>query len=196
MNSSKNKYLRLILPSRVIVIFSAGFFATAADVQAATIFGDTTGQPTWTRTLSGSPPIGLSEVGTDVPFETSLITVSVDGSYDFLLTSQEFVTDDYDPFLVLYKDTFDPGNQFVNILLANDDLTGSSAGFESVFLTQGTLYIAVATGFENDDFGFYQLEVTGPGEVNFIPEPSAALLCLSSSFGLLLRRARAASISR
>lgn len=193
MKSLESRHPFPALPSRAIAISLAGLFAAVAQSHAATTFGDTQGQPTWNRTLTGSPPTALSAVGTDVPFQTILLTVSDDGLYDFRLRSQE--PEIYDPFLVLYANTFDPGNPLVDVLLANDDLDGSDAGFDAVSLSQGTIYIAVATGFENNHFGLYQLEVTGPGAVNFVPEPSAALLCLSGSLGFLLRRKRRASIS-
>lgn len=191
----EDTFPRFVSSPSVTAIFLAGFFAAVTDVGAAIIFGNTTGQPTWTRVLPGSPPDALSIVGTDVPFETIPFTVSVDGLYDFSMKSLEPADRNFDTFLALYLNTFDPGNPLTDVLLAADDLSGTDAGFTEVSLSQGNSYLAVATGFDNIHFGFYEFEITGPGEVNVIPEPSAALLCLCSCLGSLLRRTRGGSLS-
>jgi hypothetical protein len=84
-------------------------------------------------------------------------------------------------------------------IIGNDDLPSGNvgvSGFSGVPLTALTQYYAVTTGFNDEDFGAYQLEITGPGELLFmvIPEPSRAVLVLVGVLGCLVRRARPSSL--
>jgi hypothetical protein len=51
----------------------------------------------------------------------------------------------------------------------------------------GTSYFAVASGFQNSDFGAYVLDIRGPGDVlvgGVVPEP-ASWAMLIAGFGLV-----------
>ena len=165
--------------------------AAATYVRTAT----TAGGPTFNRPLAGTPPTGLSSVGTAVHYDPFTFTVSASGSYSFLDAST------YDNFLILYSGTFNPATPLANALVANDDLAGvGNAGFTAA-LAAGTTYIAVATAFNNANSGAYTLTITGPGDViapgaGAVPEPASWALMIAG-FGLLggtmrARRARVA----
>lgn len=173
-------------------------FAVAAPAQAATavVAGDTTGSPTYNRTLSGSPPTILSAVGTAVAYDVVSFSVGTGGSYSFNLDSLVF-----DPFLTLYSGSFDPSNPLANALIADDDAgPGSNSAF-SFNLASGVSYFAVATGFGNSDFGAYTLTITGPGDIligaGAVPEPGTwALLILGFGMtGAAMRRRTKMSVS-
>ncbi|GGE20595.1 hypothetical protein GCM10011529_29090 [Polymorphobacter glacialis] len=176
--------LRMFAPA----LFAATMLSTAASAGVLVINGDTTGGPTWNRTLSGAPPVGLSGVGTDVPYEVSAFTVSVSGSYDFLAKAE------YDNFLHLYQGTFNPLDQFSGVLIASDDFpTIGLSGFD-YGLTTGTSYFVVASGFANTDFGAYELTISGPGDITLgsvgtVPEPQSWVM-LIAGFGLVGAAAR------
>ncbi|MES2754802.1 MAG: PEPxxWA-CTERM sorting domain-containing protein [Pseudomonadota bacterium] len=160
---------------------------------AQTFTGNTAGQPTYQRTLGGTPPTGLSGIGTAVPYQTFGFTTSVSGSYAFEVTAG------YDNFLSLYQNAFNPANALSNVLVSNDDNpTIGLSGFTRN-LTNGTQYFLVSTGYSNTDFGTFNGVVTGPAALNFagvaaVPEPAAwALLILGfGAIGSTLRRNRRA----
>lgn len=99
----------------------------------------------------------------------------------------------------LYAGAFDPNDPLLNALYYNDDLAGIGfSGFDFV-LSTGVAYFAVATGFENDDFGPYTLTISGPGDIILrdtppppVAEP-ASITGMALALGLLgtaLRRKR------
>ncbi len=130
----------------------------AAPASAQIVFtfsGDTTGDPTWNRPAdtgdgtSGS--CSLSGIGTAVPYETENFTVAADGEY-----AVETNYDGYDGYLLLYAGSFNPADQCQNLIALSDDFNGfGSSRIESVELTAATNYVAVVTGFGNDDSGAY-----------------------------------------
>jgi hypothetical protein len=127
-----------------------------------TFSGDTTGQPTWNRPVSGNPPVPpASGVGTAVNFITFEVRVTVTGSYTFQTQSDTFD----DPFMVLYEISFSPTNQFQNVIEANDDDGVGTHSLITRTLTSGTLYIVVITSFFNNAFGAFDLVFDGPSAV-------------------------------
>jgi len=173
-------------------VTALAFLSSAA---SAEIFvGDTTGGPTWNRPFTMTD---LSGVGTAVPYAVDGFTVSADGSYDFLSTAG------WDNFLLLYEVSFDPLDQFTNLLALNDDFAGIGTSGFSFALNTGTTYFAVTTGFSNVDFGAYTLEITGPGDVipgdggPAVPEPTtwAMMLAGMGAIGYAMRRRRSVSVS-
>ena len=167
--------------------------ATPAAADVFMFSGNTAGGPTFNRTLAGAPPASLSGVGTAVAYNTLTFTADVAGTYNFLMTS---VTAGYDPFLALYLGSFNPGAALTNVLVANDDLGDfQHSGFTRA-LTTGQTYVAVLTGFNNTDFGAYNLTISGLGAIAAgVPEPAAwALMIIGLGLGgALLRRRRAAT---
>lgn len=177
----------------VIAALLATTIGTAAS--AATITGDTTGGPTWRRTLAGAPPPPgiLSSVGTAVPYQVQPFFVGTAGSYQITLTANT----PFDTYLHLYQDAFNPAAQFTNVIAANDDLDGSLNSQLTLALTGTTQYLAVVGGFGNADFGAYTLAITGPGNIAFgtltggpaVPEPASWAMMIAG-FGLVGATAR------
>lgn len=167
--------------------------ALVAPAASISYNGDTTGDPTWNRPLSGAPPSGLSGVGTAVPYEVFAFTVGTAGAYDFVSSA---TTQGYDNYLHLYHTSFNPVSQFTNIIIGNDDFpTPGISGFNGVNLSTGVSYFLVTSGFNNDDFGAFTNRITGPGNITPggtpIPEPSTwALAGLGLAAAGLLRRRR------
>lgn len=173
--------------------------------------GDTTGGPIIARPLSFT---GTSGIGSAVPSFSQPFFVDTSGQYIF-----EVFSADFDTYALVYVDSFDPNATLTNLIAGDDDYTGpftilpgAGAGLDAsrialgdttnfggattgLFLTAGTQYYAVTTGFANTDFGAFDAGIgdgTGGGTVSLglVPEPtSMALLGLG---GLtLLRRRRA-----
>ncbi len=161
-----------------MLLFSAAAAAcfVAAPANAAEIVTDTTGKPTWNRPILGGPALSL--VGTATPYESIPFTVDAAGNYVLALSA---LTANYDTYLHLYQNSFDPNNQLSNLLAGDDD---GGAGFDSLLnfgLTAGTSYFAVVSGFNNSDFGSSRLAITGPGNVSIggaVPEPATWAMML------------------
>ncbi|WP_422370402.1 autotransporter domain-containing protein [Hoeflea sp.] len=136
------------------------FSSTALNAAfAIEINGDTTGQPTWNRPFT---LFNLSGQGTDTPYQAHQITVTNSASF-----SAETTTAVFDTFLLLYQGTFDPTQQFTNLVAVDDD---GGVGLLSRLASTDTdpnapyqegQYTIVVTGFDNADFGTYILTLNG-----------------------------------
>jgi len=168
--------------------FAALLVVTGA-AQAATYnyTGNTTGAPTYNRALFEFP--GMSILGANVNYQKLEFTVTATGSYSFLSTA----TGGWDNFLFLYGPSFNPAAPLVNGLIGNDDFSGIGTSGFTFSLTAGNSYVAVTTGFEGGvDFGAYANSITGPGNVNVVPEPGTyGLMALGLAVvGFAARRSR------
>jgi hypothetical protein len=167
----------------------------AQSVSAATVIvaGDTTGAPTYRRAGFGAPPTTLSAIATATPYEVTPFSVSADGSYTLLVTSVS--PTGWNNYLTLYKDSFDPANALTNVLQSSDNFSGATFNAQITRnLTAATRYFAVVAGSGNANFGSYNLTISGPGDINVVPEP-ASWAMLIAGFGLTgaaMRRRRAA----
>lgn len=173
---------RTLLGGAKAALLALGLMLTTTLSAGAVDFAGTldVADPVFNRPLTGTPPTGLSSVGTAVFYDNDLslfsgFTVSLSGSYTFALNA--IVASAPDTFAVLYQGSFNPASPLTNALVADDD---SGTGVNSLFtatLTAGTNYIFVATSFENGETGAYIVSVTGPGNIitggSVIPEPSA-----------------------
>jgi len=98
----------------------------------------------------------------EVAFHAFPFTVETGGFYDFL--SEQ----DYDGYLHLYADSFDPQDPLGNVLAGNDDLqTNRQSGF--AILLEPAEYVVVTSAFAAGDEGTFTNTITprpvpGPGE--------------------------------
>ena len=171
--------------------------AARADFSSHPISGDTTGGPTFNRPGLSNPqqefgpykPTTLS--GSDVRYSLIPFNVSLDGEYRLFSLSQ------FDNYLLLYRESFDPSSPLNNVLLARDGFDDDKGSFTAT-LSAGVVYYAVVTGSRPGDFGRFTLDVSGYGDVNYggppaaTPEPAALALLATglSGAGAVLRRRR------
>jgi hypothetical protein len=156
--------------------------------------------PTFNRTLGGSPPSSLSAVGTAVSYDVLGFHVTASGSYlmETLSASLSNGSAD-DTFIALYRDAFDPTQALLNIVEADDDAGSNLLSRMSRALDVGTSYFLVITSFDNGQLGDYAGRfdtVAGGGQVvidglpNGVPEPSTLLLGPAALAAAALTRRR------
>lgn len=170
-------------------VFAVAALAATTGMAMANVVvfnGDTTGGPTYNRVLSGSPPTGLSGVGTAVHYQVVPVYTDFTGSVNFEITSGGF-----DTFMSLYSGSFNSGNALADIVIADDDAGAGSLSLFAASLTGGAQYYVVVTGFGNADFGTYQLQMSSTSSnitIGVVPAPGAvAMLGLT---GLVAGRRR------
>jgi hypothetical protein len=186
------KVLMNMMLVRSAVVISAAIAASAVTVAPAfagsiSYTGNTTGQPTWTRPQSGTPPTLLSLVGTNTPFSVFGFQVDVGGSYDFTSIGTNPADPVFDVYLHLYQNAFDPASQLANLLVGDDD--GGLGEWGAAFsqgLSANTSYFLVTSGYDNSDIGEFNNSITGPGNIAAVPTP--ALLPGVLGFGMSILR--------
>ncbi len=162
-----------------LLLAAIAFTALPAFADTVTFTTNTTGGPTFNRPLAGTPPTGLSAVGTAVPYVVTPLTVSLSGAYTFQSTA---TTTGYDNFTILYSNNFNPASPLVNAIIANDDNPSIGLSGFTTNLTAGVNYFYVVTGFNNLDFGLATNVITGPGIITVggggtaVPEPATMIL--------------------
>lgn len=179
---------RLLL---ALVLMLTLLACTEANAAPFNYSGTTVGGPTWNRSLPGTPPTGLSGVGTSVPYDEFAFTVDASGAYNFL--SLGVTPTNWDNFLALYQTAFSPLSPLTNAIVASDDFPSiGRAGFNGVSLTAGTQYFLITTGFANNSVGEFSNTITGDGNVTpgAVPEPASLLLLGTGLVGLRAWRKR------
>ncbi|MCU0633462.1 MAG: PEP-CTERM sorting domain-containing protein [Gemmatimonadaceae bacterium] len=169
--------------------------AVSAAVASAQSYNNTTvGGPTFNRTVECS---GLSLVGTAVRYHVQGVYTGTAGVRTFTSVATNPVN--WDNYLFLYANPFNPLAPTVGCLAGNDD--GPAGIGQSQFsfnMAANTQYFLVTSGFGNDDAGAFTNTVTG-GTVTFgtlptvvIPEPSTYALLATGVVGLgvIARRRR------
>jgi hypothetical protein len=167
---------------------------TPSQAATFTYSGDTTGAPTWNRPVSGNPPTNLSGTGTNTPYDVFSFTVDASGSYSFNSSSP------YDNYGFLYQGSFNPTDQFTNVIVGIDDINGDDYAF-TTNLNIGTNYFLVSTGFDNSDFGTFTTTIDGPGNVSSgastsVPEPFTVIGTLVGGTTAMRMRKKLKSVNK
>lgn len=167
--------IAMFVTKRLIIAIGMGLAAlctaTPARAIAITYQGDTTNQPTWLRTIIGNPPdqvTGLlpGEVPIIVPYSVYQFVVAESGLYTFgsaVPGATSSINGDWDNFLVLYQDSFDPTDQLTNILVAGNAPNNGDSTFTRE-LTAGENYFLVTTGRRGRDFGAFSNAIAFAGD--------------------------------
>lgn len=142
------------------VILLATSSTTMAD--SFTINGDTTGLATWQR-LSGSPSSpflsGIGGTGSNVPFQTIEVTITDPTAFVAHVTTAAF-----DTYMHLYSNSFNPLDQFTNLVaLDDDDGGGGRSRIDNILdgpFPEGQ-YVVVVTGYYDSSFGTFALFLDG-----------------------------------
>jgi len=123
----------------------------------------TTSNPTFNRPTAGTPPTGLSAVGTAVYYEVVGLDITTPGSATISSSST------IDNFGGLYNTSgFIPSTPLVNAISYTDDVTGTNFGFTYNFPSAGRYFI-VFTTFDNGDVGSFSMTTTNGTFANLLP---------------------------
>lgn len=137
------------------VAASAPAFGQTIEIQ-----GDTTGAAIWTRPQGMSNT--LSVTGSAVGYITYLITIVEAAALSIFVP----VKGHPDPYIFLYRDTFDPLAPFANLVAADDDSGGGISNLDALIgadvatLTVGE-YTLVVSGFANGQDGSFTVFLDG-----------------------------------
>lgn len=114
---------------------------------------------TYTRPSQGA----TCEMSTTTPqYDVFSFVVDVTGSYTILNAYSE----NYDGYLHIYANSFDPNNPCATYLAGNDDYNGIAYSTVTVTLTASTPYYIVTSAWESYQSGTYTTTIEGPGEAS------------------------------
>ncbi len=157
-----------------IAIVTPVLLVGVAMAQTQSYSGSTIGGPTWDRPIGAGPSIsGLGPVA----YHAETVSL-IAGTYDI------YSDQDFDGYLHLYADSFNPADQLTNLLAGNDDGAGG-VGTSEIFgaAVAGGTYIVVTSGYQAGDQGNFSNRIV------LVPTPaSAALLGLGGVVALRRRR--------
>ncbi len=160
------------------LILAASFVLVLAGTSTADTFtysGSTSpSSPTFRRPVETGDAFAVDEMGNPVITRYSAFNfnVNIGGDYSFLSTQN------YDGFLILYRDAFNPLNSLQNFLAGDDDLIDfvlGQSGFNFI-LSVNVPYFLVTTGFDDSLYGNFINLITGPGQIQPVPEPATLIL--------------------
>lgn len=141
----------------------------------ATYSADTTAAPEFVRPFADCT--GASAIG-PVRYHVQEFSVDTDGAYD--ITSEQ----EFDGYLFLYEESFDPAAANTNCIIGDDD--GAAIGSSEILgaaLTSGQTYLVVTTGFEAGEEGAFTNTIDGPGEISLEAGISADLSIVKTAPG-------------
>ena len=129
------------------------------------------GGPTFARPFTPgdgtSGSCDISGTGSAVSYHLQDIEVATSGDYS--IDSAQ----DYDGYLHVYEDGFDPLDPCLNLIALDDD-GGQGSLIEAVSLSDASTYTVVTSGFGNASVGNFTNTITGPGEITLIGAPRGA----------------------
>ncbi|MDZ8187176.1 MAG: PEP-CTERM sorting domain-containing protein [Nostoc sp. ChiSLP02] len=151
-----------------------------------TYTGTTIGESTWTRPFvaqNANIPTLPSGIGTVTSYNTFGFKVETEGLYDFL--SIATTPKEWDNYLFLYSDNFNPNQPLLNAVIGNDGFPKKGlSGFKNVSLSTDKNYFLVTTGYSDSSQGIFENRISGPGTiVKAVPEPA---MILGSAIAILI----------
>ena len=155
--------------------------------------------PRWSRPVDPTPldpndvtpPTTIASGGTggNVGYHVFSFVPTITGLYTIVSNA---VAPNWDNYIVLYRNTFNPAAPLVNAIGANDDypVFGNVIGISrlnNVALNAGTTYFLVTTGYSNGSQGTASNSIT-----QVVPEPGTYALVGAAliAIGLARRRSR------
>lgn len=160
-------------------VIALGLVTTAASAETLTFSGITTGRPTWNRPIGAGP--SLSGSCTSCSFQSFGITITDPSAFD-----AEILTARFDTYLHLYLGAFDPDAPLLN-LVAGDDDDGAGLFSRITAGNDGPLvagpHVIVVSGFDNDEFGSFTLQIESAFEGFATAGQQAASAISDVSFG-------------
>jgi hypothetical protein len=172
---------------------SAALSLAVSGASAQSYNNTTVGAPTFNRTLegltAGTCDGSLSGVGTAVRYHVQGVYTGTAGIRTF--TSVSNAPANWDNYLFLYSNAWNPLNALLGCLRASDDNPGIGRSEFTFNMAANTQYFMVTTGFSNADAGTFTNTVTG-GTVTFgtlpstvVPEPSTYALVATGLVALV-----------
>ncbi len=167
----------------------AGLFAFLSIVACFDVIADTasytasnTGGPEWDRPIGAGPSIsGLGPVR----YQVEQFTVSANDTCDIRSVQN------YDGYLHLYVDPFEPLDQLNNLVAGDDDGAGGigTSDIDNQPLVTGTVYQVVTSAFANGEEGDFTNTISCPNAIVTIgatPPPAATPVPTLSQWAIWL----------
>ena len=187
---------RLLKVMAAIGVMAVTGFAFA-DTVMYTGNTETSADGQWMR-----PDATFSSIYVDtVLYSVQTFTVSASGMYDITsIQGLDSQGDQYDGFIFLYANNFDPLNPLANGVGADDDGTGGAGTSDKLglSLSAGSTYYLVTSAFDpalsafGSGSGPFTNTISGPGDISLsgVPLPAAIWFMLTGLAGLGMMRRR------